>query len=262
MAFQPVIPLSGLVGWKFLERTHDRQTEAFNSSSDVVRDTDYFAGNIGDINTAEELVSDRRLLRVALGAFGLQDDIDNKFFIRKVLEEGVIDTTSLANKMSDDRYHGLAEAFGFGDFDVPNTKMSTFPGEIVELYRARSFEVAVGEQDETLRFALNAKRELAEIANDSASDDTKWYTIMGNAPLRQVFETALGLPSSFAQLDLDQQLEVFRDKATAQFGDGEVSQFSTDAAVESLVQRYLVRAQIADIQTISSGSIALTLLQS
>lgn len=262
MAFQPVIPMGGLVGWVFLNRTLERQSAAFEAAPETTRDTAYFAEKIGEIDTAEQLVSDRRLLRVALGAFGLQDDIDNRFFVRKILEEGTINPDAFANRMSDERYKAFSKAFGFGDFSVPRTKLSYFADEIIGLYRDRSFEAAVGEQDETLRLALNAKRELAEISSDSGSEDTKWFRVMGNAPLRKVFETAFGLPSGFGQLDLDQQLETFRDTAGRQLGNGEIAQFTDETAVEKLVQRFLVRAQVAGTQTTTAGTIALTLLQS
>ncbi|WP_322867088.1 DUF1217 domain-containing protein [Aquicoccus sp. G2-2] len=261
MSFQPVIAGSGLSGWSFLNRTIVKQEAAFEASADMQRDTDYFRAKIGTIDTAEQLVSDRRLRKVALGAFGLQDDIDNIFFIRKVLDGGTIAADSLANRMSDSRYKAFSKAFGFGDFAIPRSKLSTFADEITSKYNARSFEVAVGQQDENLRLALSAKRELAGIAADDGSDDTKWFRVMGSSPLRKVFETALGLPSSFGQLELDQQLATFRDKAGRQLGNGEIGQFGDEAAVEKLVQRFLVRAQLADVQSSTAGSIALTLLQ-
>ena len=261
MTFQPVIPMGGLVGWAFLNRTIERQSAVFEAAPEIQRDTEYFAEKIGEIETAEQLVADRRLLGVALGAFGLQDDIGNRFFVRKMLEEGTINPESFANRMADDRYLAFSKAFGFGDFGVPRTKLSTFPDEIVSLYETRSFEVAVGEQDESLRLALNASRELAEMAKQGGSDDALWFRVMGNAPLRTVFETAFGLPDGFGQLDLDQQLDVFRDKAERQLGHGEISQFSDEAAVERLVQTFLVRAQVAEAPTAIAGRIALTLLQ-
>lgn len=262
MAFRPVLPFGGLVGWNFLNRTLDRQTAAFVASAEVQSDTAYFAEKIGGIETADQLVSDRRLLGVALGAFGLQDDIDNRYFVKRMLEDGTLKADALANRMADDRYKQLSKAFGFGDFGVPRTRLSYFADEIIGLYEQRSFEVAVGEQDESLRLALNAKRELAAIAGEAGSDDTRWFRVMGNAPLRQVFETAFGLPAGFGQLDLDQQLGVFREKAERQLGHGEISQFGDVAAVEKLVQRYLVRAQSADIQATQTAAIALALLQS
>lgn len=263
MTFQPVLPLAGLAGWRFLERTYDAQLEAHSNSTVQKNDAAYFAENIGKIDTAEKLVSDRRLLGVSLAAFGLQDDIDNKYFIKTILSGGLVDPDSLANRLTDERYKSLTKAFGFGDLPVARTKLSYFADEILAKFKTESFEVAVGEQNNDFRIALNAKEELDKIATSDAADDTKWFQVMGNPPLRQLFEVALGLPSSFGQIDLDQQLSVFRDKVGAAFDTGEVAQFTADSEMtEKLVQRFLLQSQISQAATPSSGSIALTLLQS
>ena len=261
MSFQPVIPSGGLVGWRFLERTMPTQLATFSKGVQIVRDTDYFAANIGKIDTAEDLVSDRRLLRVALGAFGLQDDIDNRFFIRKVLEDGTLDPDALSNRLADDRYKSLSKAFGFGDFPVPNTKLSDFGARVVAQYRAQSFELAVGAQDNSMRLALNAQRQLPEIAGEQSSESTKWFRVMGTAPLREVFETALGLPKGFGQIDLDQQLAVFRDKARRQLGIESFADLADPAIREKLIQRFLLRAQVAESTALGSSTVALNLLQ-
>lgn len=261
MSFQPVLPYGGLVGWSFLKRTMESQTNSFNNVPGIQRDTQYFEQTIGKIDSAEALVADRRLLRVALGAFGLSEDIDNKYFIRKILEDGTLNDDALANRLSDTRYKDLSSAFGFGDFDTPSTKISTFGSEITDAYRARQFEVAVGDQDESLRLALNARRELAELGESTASENAKWFLVMGSPPLRKVFETALGLSSSFSQLDIDRQLELFKERSNSQFGAETVSQFTDPATRESLVERYLVMAQISLAPPSTSAQIALTLLQ-
>ncbi|WGW04668.1 DUF1217 domain-containing protein [Tropicibacter oceani] len=262
MSFQPVIVGSGLVGWQFLKATQDTQRQVFEKSADLVRDTDYFKENIGQIKTAEDLVSDRRLLRVALGAFGLQDDINNKFFIRKILEEGGADPQSLANKLSDDRYGAIASAFAFDSPVGARTQLSYFGDEIVAKYREQSFEVAVGDQDDSLRLALNFQRSLPELAEGSGGNDTKWFKVMGTTALRTVFETAMGLPSGFGQLDIDQQLEVFRDKAQSRFGVTEVSELADPEVMEKVVQTYLLQTQVQDFSQSSAGLVALSLLQS
>ncbi len=260
--FQPLLPLSGLPGWVMLNRTMDSQTAAFDASPEILRDTAYFEANIGAVKTAEDLVSDRRLLRVALGAFGLEDDIDNRFLIRKVLEEGVAKPEALANKLSDERYKQLSSAFGFGSVVFgARTGEEGFGAEITAKFRARSFEVAVGQQDESLRLAMNAARELAEIGNDDANDTTKWFRILGTPPLRSVFETAFGLPAGFGQLDIDRQLEVFREAARDKLGIGAVDDFADEALREKLVETYLLRDQIKAFAAQTPQSIALTLLQ-
>lgn len=259
--FRPILPLSGLPGWNMLNRTMDTQRAAFDSAPQTIRDTDYFEARIATVQTAEELVADRRLLRVALGAFGLQDDIDSRYLIRKVLEGGTEDPDALANRLSDDRYRQLSAAFGFGDAVGPRTNQEGFGTEITALFRERTFEVAVGEQDESLRLAMNATREMAEIGADDATDVTRWYRILGTPPLRSVFETALGLPEGIVQMDLDRQLDIFRQAAQDKLGIDSLDAFAEAEARDKLVETYLLRDQIKAGASMSSQSIALTLLQ-
>ncbi|WP_136635976.1 DUF1217 domain-containing protein [Pseudooceanicola onchidii] len=261
MTYQPILAGSGIVGWNILNKTMDVQRKTFDASPQIVRDTDYFEAKIGEIKSAEELVSDRRLLRVALGAFGLGDDINNKAFIQRVLEGGTIDDDALANRLTDSRYKAFAKAFGFGDFDTPSTVLSDFGPKITEKFRRHSFEIAVGEQDDSLRLALNAEREIVDLAARKVSNTTKWLQIMGTPALRQVFEGALGMPSSFGQLDIDQQLEIFQDRADRQLGTAEVSELADPEMMTKLVQRFLLRSQVSEFQTASSGSIAISMLQ-
>lgn len=263
MSFTPVIPLSGYSGWTFLQRTFDSQKQAFTSSPENTRDETYFRQNIGKVETAEQLVSDRRLLKVALGAFGLGDDINNRFFIQKVLQDGTAESSALANKLADKAYARLSAAFGFGEGAAPSTQGEGFADTILAAYNDRQFEIAVGAQDETLRLAMNARRELSALAGTASSDDTKWFNIMGSPPLREVFETVLGLPSSFAALDLDQQLNILRNKTDALLGDGEIGQFSDPEALDALIRRYLLRAQAesGSYSLLTPGAGALRLLQ-
>ena len=261
MGFQPIVPFSGFAGWAFLQRTQPAQQKAFDATPEVQRDSAYFSENIGKVSSAQELVNDFRLLKVALGAFGLDDDLPNKALIRKVLEEGTLDPESFANRLVDKRYAALAEAFGF-DLGTPKSKSPDFAPEMLRTYRNRQFEIAVGIQDQDMRLALALERDLAALTGGGNTADGKWFSVMGNPPLRKVFETALGLPSTLGALDIDQQLKVFRKRATAVFGNGEVDQFSTPQAREKLNQLFLLRSQITAGQaSMSSGTIALTLLQ-
>ena len=259
--FQPLVPDTGLTGWRFLQRTYDSQFEAFSENTALQRDTDYFVENIGQITTAEALVNDRRLLTVALGAFGLQDDIDNRYFIQKVLEEGSVNEDALAVRFSDSRYQEMSQAFGFGPGEFLKTGENLFAEAIVERFRTNSFEVAAGEQDDAMRIALYAQRELTEVAEMDGSIATKWYTIMGDPPLRELFEKALGLPSSVGQIDIDQQLEVFKDRAQSVFGSDDPAQFASEEVREEAITKYILLNQIdAFGGGQSSTSIALTLL--
>lgn len=259
MTFSATLPLSGYAGWAFLKRTTAAQMKVLQADPVAKRDEAYFREKISSIDSAEKLVADKRLLRVALTAFGLQDDIGSSFFIRKVLESDTSDATSLANKLADKQYLALATAFGFG------TKVATqgkgFADTILSAYEARSFEVAVGEQDDSLRLALNAERELPALAAKTSKEDTKWYTVLGNEPLRTVFQKAFGLPTSFSALDIDTQLEMIKAKADDAFGSSDIAQFADSEKVGSLIKKYLLRSQVDDMLTQTRQSGALTMLQ-
>lgn len=262
MTFQPFVPFAGYSGWTFLSRTLPEQTAAFAASPALDRDMTYFRENIGAVKSADDLVGDFRLLRVALGAFGLQEDMPNKAFIRTVLAKGVSEGDALANRLADKRYRAFSEAFGFGTSLPPKSGTPGFADRILARFERQEFERAIGTQNEDMRLALTATRELPEIAERDLTNDAAWFTIMGNPPLRKIFETAFGLPSGVGGLDLDRQLQTFEERSEQVLGRSDVAQFREPEQVEELIQAYLTRSQLNSIAGVNSpASIALTLLQ-
>jgi hypothetical protein len=261
VAFTPTVPLAGIAGWRFLERTAERQQAAFEKSPEVARDVAYFAEKIGSIATAAELVADRRLLKVALGAFGMEGEIDKRAFVRRVLEEGTDEPSDLAARLTDPAWRKLTEAFGFGAPSGPRTATAGFAAKITEAYKARAFEAAVGETNNDMRLAMNFRREIAELAASGDSGGS-WYSVLGSKPLRAVFEKAFGLPTAFGQIDIDQQRDVFRDKTRGLFGEDTLDIFKDPAAVDRVIQRFLARSQIeSGVASNSAAASALALLR-
>jgi len=260
VSFQPVIPLPGIAGWRFLERTQGAQQAAFEKGPELQREIAYFQEKIAGVTSAADLVADRRLLKVALGAFGLEGEIDKKAFVRKILEEGTADPASLANRLTDKSYYKLAVAFGFGELSGARTGDAGFAAKIAGAYKTRAFEAAVGDADNNMRLAMNFRREIAELAQGAGGS---WYAILGSKPLRQVVEKAFGLPREFSQIDIDKQRDILVDKMGAMFGSGELTVFQDGTAVEKVIDRFLARAQIEEgAAGTSAASAALTLLRS
>ena len=263
MTFQPVIPSGGVAGWAFLSRTREAQQQTFERSPAIQRDTDYFEQKIGKITRPEDLVADRRLLRVALGAFGLDSDIDSRFFIRKVLEGGTFDPKSLANRLSDKRYLEMAKAFGFTDMKPPHTVRSDFGAKITAAYRERQFEVAVGNSSADLRIAMSLDRDLGAIATKKMSEDARWFMVMANPPLRTAFERVFSLPPATGALDIDRQLQIFKEKSRQVFGSSDIVQFADPDRLDDLRRKFLIRSELqAATGPTTRGSVALSLLQS
>ena len=259
--FQPAIPLGGYAGWKVFERSVARQKEAFGDQAAVRRDLAYFNGKISSIRTPEDLVRDRRLLSVALGAFGLEDEINKKAFIRRALDEGVLDPRSFANRLNDPRWRAFATAFSAENLALGRFELSSAREDISTRFIERSFERSVGDVDQNFRLAMNFRREIKAIASSANADRVGWLQIMGQRPLRAVVEAALGLPSSIANLDIDKQRSLFEKKAEAVFGTASPKAFLEDANVEQALRRFFARSEIeAGPGANTRGAAALSLL--
>lgn len=262
MPFAPAIPSGGLVGFRFLTRTFEAQFAQFSRSPDIERDVQDFMDRAANVKSAEELVGDTRLLRVALGAFGLEEEIGKRAFVRRILEEGTLAPDAFANRLADPVWREFSGALGFGDLGSTLASEST-RRELTDRYRERQFERAVGEVDVDLRLALNFRREIGRVAAAGQSDAAAWFRILGSQPLRQVIEGVFSLPSSFGQLDVDAQREILESRSQKLFGSASPGVFQDAAAVDKAVSRFLLNAQIAaNAQTISPGSTALALLSS
>ncbi len=261
--FQPAIIVSGYAGWRVLEKTAPRQRETFEKSPGLNRDIEYFKENIGKASTAEALVKDRRLLVVALGAFGLSDEVDKRAFIARILESNLDETSSFANRLSEPRYKAMAKAFGYGSPAGRSIGDEAFREDIIARFKSLEFERAVGEVDADMRLAMNFKREIAAIAAGENVDRSGWFQAMGQLPLREVLTTAFGLPDAIAQLDVERQKEIFEQKALALYGEKSLSIFTDPARIEDAIRRFFLFRQIENGPDISTpGAAALTLLQS
>jgi len=242
MAFRPVIPNGGLAGWSFLQRTLDRQEDIFAKSPDIQRDIEYFEKNIENVKTLDDFMGDRRILKVALGAFGLGEEISKGAFVRKILEEGVSEDGTFAKRLNNPDYIALAKTFTFED-----DNLSLFQVEIDEVskqYERQNFEIEVGNVDDSMRLALNFQREIQDLAGAGLSENVGWFRLLGSVPLRSVVEGAFNLPTSFSTLDIDRQKEILSDKAQAKFGGKTVDVFNDPEAVERVINDFLLRKQI------------------
>ncbi|MDR7040023.1 hypothetical protein J2X36_004803 [Methylobacterium sp. BE186] len=101
-----------LTSYRLIARDLAASTKRTSADPVVARDTRYYAATIGSMASADAFLADRRLYGYAMKAFGLEDMIYAKAFMRKVLTEGVA-PGSFANRLADDRYVAFASAFDF-----------------------------------------------------------------------------------------------------------------------------------------------------
>ncbi|WP_425409255.1 DUF1217 domain-containing protein [Hyphococcus sp.] len=256
MTFYPAIPLSGYLGWKVFDNSASRQFDVFKDTPSVVRNVDYFRENIAEATTAEKLVNDRRLLTVALGAYGLSEEIDKRAFIQRILEDGTELDGAFANRLSDSRWREFAKGFGYGNITGTRVGIESFREQTANNYLERAFEERVGEVDTDMRLAMNFRREIAKIAESESAETSGWFQIMGRQPLRTVMEGALALPSSIGQADIDQQKELFERKAEQFFGGKSPAIFKDPVKVEDALRRFFLYTEIQNGPTLSTPGIA------
>jgi hypothetical protein len=115
--------LSTYASYQMITRDIGASIKRVEAQPLVKRETENFLDKIGTIKSAKEFVDDKRLFDYAMKAFGLSDMAYAKAFMLKVLDEGVSDPNSFANKLADKRYADFARVF---DFAANGDKATTY----------------------------------------------------------------------------------------------------------------------------------------
>lgn len=259
MTFQPVLPLSGFAGWNFLQETYDKQLETYSASPQIQRDIDYFKEKVADPISVEDFVSDPRLRRISLTAFGLSGEEWKTGYIRNILEQVQDPESTFLERLNNPQYTNYAEAFepANGQINLISSEIDT----IAARFAAESFELAVGQQDDTMRLSLNFQDGIGEVVTEGSTDEAVLFKLLGSTPIRTVLETALAIPANLSQLDVDKQAEFLNDRLKSQFGIDSVQDLKSPEVIEQVLQRYQILAGInQNFSSTSSASTALVLL--
>ncbi|MCR9270623.1 MAG: DUF1217 domain-containing protein [Henriciella sp.] len=261
MVFQPVIPLSGLGGWSFLQSTYDQQLETYSNSAQIKNDIDYFTEKLSAPIAVEDFVTDGRLRRIGLTAFGLGEEAWKTGYIRTVLEEVQDPESTFLARLNNAAYSDFADAFrpnSNGTISLTSAQVQTLASQ----FASESFEQAVGEQDNAMRLSLNFQAEVPKLVTEGSTDQTVLYRLLGSVPVRTVLETALGLPTEFSALDLDKQAEILDEELQKKFGLSSIQDLTEPETMERMVQRFQVLESLNQgVTATGSAATALTLLR-
>lgn len=262
IGYVPPLPFGGIPGWRYLQRMGDTQMLALEKSPAIQRDIAYFRDNIAEATTAEALIDNPRLYRFALSANGLEEEYPKKALLQRVLAEGTENDEATAVRLSDDRFRQLANEFGYGNSSGAQVNNAAFIERTVDRYVRQKFEEGIGETDNSMRLAMYFDRTLTDLATRPTAESAGWFQIMGQPPLREVIEKAFGLPTQFAQLDVDRQKQILETKAQQLLGEKDITVLTEPAKRDKLINRFLARAQLDQGPTASTpGYTALALLQ-
>jgi hypothetical protein len=174
------------------------------STEYINTETAYYEANITKLRSIDDLMADKRLLDFALTAYGFDPASETPARIRDMLEGGVSDPDSPANRSGDARYVAFVTAFNFAEHDEETTTYSLALRPAVDMYMRQTLEEDAGKQNEGVRLALYFERKASEI--------TSFYEVLADPALARVVRTALSLPDSFASADIDKQVQFFESK--------------------------------------------------
>jgi hypothetical protein len=181
-------------------RDKTKATERVARQPQIAREVDYYLSKIGKIKTASEFVADRRLMTVALTAFGIGDMVYAKAFVRKLLAEGTDDPSAFANRLADRRYLEFAKIFDFKRYGAATTAFGAAQSGITDKYIRQNLETQAGASNEGVRLALYFERNAPKLEAVSG--------ILADKALTQVVRTMLGLPETFSLYGIDKQISI------------------------------------------------------
>lgn len=162
----------------------------------VQRDAEYYKANIGKVKTPDDLLDDQRLYAYAMKAYGLEDQIQSKGLMRKVLESDLSDTNSFANKLTDKRYREFASSFQFGSAGKAAIQTAAQSEALADAYSQHRVALAGRASADVGLFKSRIDQLFAGIANPQATDVAG--AILDDPALLAFLEKAASLEPSSA----------------------------------------------------------------
>ncbi len=219
----PPAMLTTTATYRQLTSNLDRTLTQTSASQPVALETANYLKNIGDIKSIDDFISNTRVFNYAMNAFGLGDMAFAKALMRKVLAEGVDDSTSFANKLSDQRFVDFARAFDFKNKGADTTSSVDAQQGVVDRYVRQTLEVNAGADDEGVRLALYFQRTAPTVKSA--------YGLLADTALWQVVKTIYGFPDEMANADIDKQAQA----VTAQL---DIADLQDPAKLDKLITRF------------------------
>jgi Protein of unknown function (DUF1217) len=217
-----------LTSYQQITKNIDRSLGALTQRPDIMRDMEYYLGNIRSVTSIDDFLKNDRLFTFAMTAFGLKDMVYGKAFIRKVLTEGIDGQKSFALQLSDPRFREFAAVFNFKAYGKTATAFDRAQQGTVDRFLRIQLEADAGQKDEGLRLALYFQRKAPSV--DSV------FGLMGDAALYKVVQTALGLPSAYSSANIDKQAANIEAKLN-------IEDLKDPALLDKLVTRFAARWQ-------------------
>jgi hypothetical protein len=183
--------------YRIITRDLDRSLEQKAAEKSIARETDYYLNNISNIKSIDDFIKNTQVFNYAMKAFGLDDMAHAKAYMRKILVEGVEDSGSFANRVSDERFLRFATVFNFARDGEATTSTTEASQGVANRYVRQALEASAGQDNEGVRLALYFLREAPKVESP--------YDLLADPALWEVVKTTFGFPDEMANAAIDKQ---------------------------------------------------------
>ena len=211
--------ISALAGFQPFVADENTHIAKYATQTQVQQAITYFKSHIGKIKNAQQLTQDPKLLQFITTAFGLDADTQYPAKIAAVLNSDLSDQNSFANRLLDPRYKQLAQEFNLHANGTSALSNSATIADVVNRYLSNAYEQNIGNtENSALRSAAYFLRNIGSVTNA--------FQILADPVLRNVVETATGLPINIAVQPVEDQARLINSKV-------DIKQFSTASSSSS-----------------------------
>jgi hypothetical protein len=210
----------------------------YAKSATVQKDIEYFRERVGTVATTEDFLKDYRLLKFALTAYDMEDQLEYPARIKQILRDDPSNSQALVKRMTNPGYRTINADFAFFSKGTEKLKDQTFIDGLVEKYKNARYEISLGELSSSIPDAMYFQRKIGAVKNG--------YEIIGDPVLFEVALTALNIPRSAAATKVERLKVTIENKL-------DMEKLSDPIYTRKLVERYLVLKDVQNMQSQSDG---------
>jgi hypothetical protein len=245
--------MSAEAGFSVYVQNENQQIAKYSQEATVQQAVTYFKNNISQIKSVQQLTQNPQLLNFVLTAFGLQADASEPALIAGVLNSNLSSGTSLANELADPRYQQLAAEFNVATFGTSNFSNPNVIADVVNRYLTNAYETSLDSTNPALQNAAYFLRNIGSVTNA--------YNILADPVLRNVVETATGLPQTIANLPIQDEARLINQKVNLKAFETSSSSSSTSSNTASSSTTTALSTDESQLTALSSATAVVTAAQ-
>lgn len=224
-------PVANLIS---AETNQTKDIQQQENDPETSRDISHFLAVLAKAPDLPTLLQDPIARNVLLTANGLGDQTDYTALATKALMSDTTQTGNLASTLSDTRWLTMAQTYDFANQGL--TKLKAAASTVTTGYAQVQWQESLDATTPGLSAALDFR--------SRASTITSVDQILGDANLRKVVTTALGIPEEIAYQPLEAQEKAISSRI-------DITKFQSASYVEQFVRGFLLANQSSATPTSS-----------